>query len=390
MEILTQIVLLAAVYLLAVAVTPAAERLVGQHPAPREMPHLDGLRGIAAVGVVACHVNQYAMHYLGFPAGAAQLGDHLGIFSVQMFFALTAFLFAGRMLQGRLDLAAFYAGRVRRILPLYAVVVVSALAFAAWWTSGLSYPRADAAREAIAVALYGFWPATDLQFRTLNMLALVGIAWTLAYEWAFYIALGPLALAQRRFGLPALAIAAAITLACAAYAFSTNADSVIWPFFLPGIATAMLLPLIPVSAALRRALALGLVIAACLALALPGYWTMTKLTLAWATFFALAAVRPAALLWRPLQTLGRISFSIYLLQYLVLFPVANLLVPSGIVGGSPVLQIAAMGLVVVLLVPLAAISYRWVEMPGVLIGSRTNRTRRTADHSHPGRYYREA
>jgi hypothetical protein len=49
--------------------------------------HLDGLRGVAAIGVVACHINQHVGAFLGFQEEPL-LGDHFGILCVQMFFLL--------------------------------------------------------------------------------------------------------------------------------------------------------------------------------------------------------------------------------------------------------------------------------------------------------------
>ncbi|HEX9044888.1 MAG TPA: acyltransferase, partial [Candidatus Limnocylindrales bacterium] len=69
---------------------------------------LEGLRGVAVLAVLLFH--------LGVPVAAG------GFVGVDAFFVLSGFLITGLILRehertGRIDLAAFYARRVRRILP---------------------------------------------------------------------------------------------------------------------------------------------------------------------------------------------------------------------------------------------------------------------------------
>ncbi|HZX25590.1 MAG TPA: acyltransferase family protein [Telluria sp.] len=87
------------------------------HPAYR--PDIDGLRAVAVLAVVLFHA---------FPGSLRG-----GFVGVDIFFVISGFLIGGILIrglqQGRLDLAGFYARRVRRIFPALAVVLAACLAF---------------------------------------------------------------------------------------------------------------------------------------------------------------------------------------------------------------------------------------------------------------------
>src|SRR5512134_2255564 len=79
-------------------------------------PEIDGLRAIAILAVVAYHV--------GIPAAPG------GFVGVDVFFVISGFLITGLLLdeyrcRGTIDLAAFYARRVRRLLPAFVLVVLT-------------------------------------------------------------------------------------------------------------------------------------------------------------------------------------------------------------------------------------------------------------------------
>ena len=81
-------------------------------------PDLEGLRGVAILLVLLCHV--------GIP------GAEAGFVGVDVFFVLSGFLITGLLVDerertGRIGLGSFYARRARRILPTAALVLVSTL-----------------------------------------------------------------------------------------------------------------------------------------------------------------------------------------------------------------------------------------------------------------------
>ncbi len=93
----------------------------------KRIPELDGLRGLAILLVLICH----------FVYGANSAGSHRWLFylvdagslswsGVDLFFVLSGFLIGGILLDARNSpnyFKAFYARRVFRIIPIYAVVV---------------------------------------------------------------------------------------------------------------------------------------------------------------------------------------------------------------------------------------------------------------------------
>ncbi|WP_367142513.1 acyltransferase family protein [Mesorhizobium sp.] len=91
-------------------------------------------------------MNQYMCEFLGY--ASPFVGDHLGILAVQLFFALTGYLFTDKAIKGRLDAAAFYLNRMRRILPLYLFVVIVAIAVALGYSWNTIAPLDQALREA--------------------------------------------------------------------------------------------------------------------------------------------------------------------------------------------------------------------------------------------------
>ena len=81
-------------------------------------PGLDGLRGVALLGVVAYH------------AGIERLQG--GFLGVSAFFTLSGFLITSLLLvervdTGRVDLGSFWAQRVRRLLPAALVTIVGTM-----------------------------------------------------------------------------------------------------------------------------------------------------------------------------------------------------------------------------------------------------------------------
>jgi peptidoglycan/LPS O-acetylase OafA/YrhL len=142
----------------------------------RHNPALDGLRGLAVVGVIAFHAGLVTGGYLG----------------VDLFFVLSGFLITSLLLlehrrSGTIDLAAFWIRRARRLLP--AVIVVVAVA-AVVTLFARAHERADFGPDAIGTLLYvanwrsiqagGYWS----QFAGSSLL---DHTWSLAIEEQFYL-----------------------------------------------------------------------------------------------------------------------------------------------------------------------------------------------------------
>ncbi|WP_297658229.1 acyltransferase family protein [Pseudonocardia sp.] len=111
---------------------------------PRDFrPDIQGLRAVAVLLVVAYHA--------GVPAVT---GGYVG---VDVFFVISGFLITGGLLRevaasGRVSLTAFYARRIRRLLPPAALVLVVTLLAARIW--GSVFQLVDTAWAAVFTALY--------------------------------------------------------------------------------------------------------------------------------------------------------------------------------------------------------------------------------------------
>ncbi len=150
-------------------------------PAARTFrPDIEGLRAVAVGLVVAFH------------AGVPWItGGYVG---VDVFFVLSGFLITGMLIDevvrtGTVSIRTFYARRVRRLLPLSALVLVATAAVAIFTVAPLS--QADVAGDVRAAALY----AANWHFAAgLTDYMAVGVDkspvlhyWSLAVEEQFYV-----------------------------------------------------------------------------------------------------------------------------------------------------------------------------------------------------------
>ncbi|GAA1161944.1 acyltransferase family protein [Nesterenkonia sandarakina] len=160
----------------AAVITPVAPMA---HAPSKYRPDIQGLRAIAVCLVLLYH------------AGAPFLGG--GFVGVDVFFVISGFLITGMLLRqsietGRVDLADFYARRIRRILPAATVVLV----FTAIATL-LILPRTrweDIGHDLIGSALYyANWVfAANTDYLNAETVASpLQHFWTLAVEEQFYI-----------------------------------------------------------------------------------------------------------------------------------------------------------------------------------------------------------
>lgn len=175
--------------------------------AKRHIAPLDGLRGLAVLGVLFFHAGHFGGGFLG----------------VDLFFVLSGFLITGLLLKetaardGRIDPLAFWGRRARRLLPALAVTIAGTLVLA--WAFGppalLGHARDDTPWVLANLANWhfiadqlGYWDAADT--RVFSHL------WSIAVEEQFYL-LWPAALCLvargRHAGRNVAAVAAAGALA---------------------------------------------------------------------------------------------------------------------------------------------------------------------------------
>ena len=153
---------------------------------PPRLPGLDGLRGLAAIGVVAVHVWMYTENTHGrerWPLLDAAIGElRLGL---MFFFVVSGFLLAGPWVRAALEgrrrprLGRFTRQRAARVLPAYLVALVGAFAV----LYGTGHAR-EVGLEALPVFALFAQNHVDATAGQLNP-----PTWSLAVEVGFYLLL---------------------------------------------------------------------------------------------------------------------------------------------------------------------------------------------------------
>jgi peptidoglycan/LPS O-acetylase OafA/YrhL len=219
-------------------------------------------------------------------------------------------------------------------------------------------------KQLIEIYSFQFFGYQQLTLKGGNALALVGVAWTLCYEFGFYLILVPLYFVTRSSTSAFILIALGVA-AVAARDYSVN-PTVVWAPFIPGSLAAIVeermparIPALAGYAILAAAVPIG---AASVMQSGYGY-TIFEMLCAGYIFFAVLFVAPSCLSVRPLQVLGRISYSIYLTQSLVLFKVVSFAAQRDVFHASPGWKFLASGAVVAILIPFSAATFRWIELP---------------------------
>ncbi|WP_182422176.1 acyltransferase [Aureimonas sp. ME7] len=161
--------------------------------ARNKIESLQALRAVAALCVVAHHafraVTVNADPALGLPEPRLLFNEHvveIGAFGVDLFFILSGFLMvviAGPYVEGRRPKADFIVQRIIRVWPLYALATLLflALKLAAWAVRGGPIPFDFDPLRLLSLA---FVPS----FNENGVLQpIVGVGWTLNYEFLFYL-----------------------------------------------------------------------------------------------------------------------------------------------------------------------------------------------------------
>jgi peptidoglycan/LPS O-acetylase OafA/YrhL len=347
---------------------------------------IEGLRAIAVVLVVLFH---------------AQLGPFSGGFvGVDVFFVLSGYLISGLLLRelaqtGSISLSAFYARRIRRLLPAALLVLLVTMTASVLWLPPLLVPgvAGDVAAAAAYVSNMGFAVQATDYFAYGQSPSPVLHYWSLGVEEQFYLFWPALLLfiawiARGRGHRVGLAVAGITTSSflLSLWLTSTNAP---WAFFsLPTRAWELGLGAIVAIGSTRIAqvpvrlastagwLGLAMIVTAGLLFdeSTPFPGTAAVLPTVGAALVVIGGLHgtrsgPSLVLGRSgPRFLGRVSYSLYLWHWPVLvIPMVAL--------GAPLPVVARLALVVAAVL-LAAATHRFVEEPirrGRLVGTRPHR-----------------
>lgn len=330
------------------------------------VPALDGLRALAVGAVLLFHAD------LGLVDG--------GFLGVSVFFTLSGFLITSLLLDehaatGGISLSAFFARRVRRLVPAaYACVVLVLLVGAAWGAVQRRNLPVDVAASVLNVANWRFaFASTSYQDLFIGGPSPLAHFWSLAIEEQCYVALPLLAWWALRRGrrVFASALLVLLVMSIAATLFTTDSDTVYYGThtraaeLLVGALLAVVMQRRSVPDRWRE------VAGWCGLAALGAAVVLTEISDAWLYRGGLAAVSlPSAAViigltgrtalsrvvaWAPLVAIGRVSYGLYLFHW----PIFLLFTPQRIgMDGVALLgaRLAATGAVTL-------VSYRILEQP---------------------------
>lgn len=323
---------------------------------------IDGLRGFLALGVLGGHaVSMYSFHTSGVWSGdLAPFYSRAATAGVAVFFMITGFLFWLRLLRAGagFDFRAFFVGRIRRLAPMYFMSVLMALAVI-FSVSGLALhvPPTQLVRELQAWLSFGFihtGPVNGVQ----EAHSVNAVYWTLAYEWAFYLALPFLALfARGAWSVVLFVVVVFFSMRAPVvlnFVYGALAASLVHNKTLAGKLDSWWLKAIPLAALAAYFIVDGYV------------HKMVEGALLFVFFIFVVHGHSAfgLFLSRPAKILGAISYSLYLTHCIVLFVVvgaADRLL--GLESFGPTQYWMLVALAAVATVVLSAVTFQFVEYP---------------------------
>lgn len=134
---------------------------------------IDGLRMLAAFGILMMHMRSYNDYQIGgyfYNTVIASFGDFVFLFMTISAFSMCCGYYE-KVLNGRISLSAFYGRRFRKVLPFLAVLVLI-----------------DVVREPSASNLYeGFADLTLLFGFLQKKIEVIGVGWFLGLVFVFYL-----------------------------------------------------------------------------------------------------------------------------------------------------------------------------------------------------------
>jgi peptidoglycan/LPS O-acetylase OafA/YrhL len=354
----------------------------------QHLPGLDGVRGLAIVGVLVLHTLDRAPE-TGLLDGLVVRAANFGWMGVDLFFVLSGFLITGILLDQKGKpgyFRTFYSRRVLRIVPVYVAFVLFGMYLA---------PLVGASPASTAVWLRGhaawYWTWTqNILFARESVQAIHAPEhlWSLAVEEQFYL-LWPLVVfvvTPKALSRVALACFVAAELARIAFIVNGAPERAIYqllPTRMDTLAAGAFLACAMRDPALLRALTrwrAPVAIAACVLLAVAAFFDPSlapypPVTQLYAfpaiamlcALLVLSATGPATVFaWAPLRFFGRYSYGMYIWHLAVkrvLDARTDWLTPR-LVGGSYLLSDAASLVVLVTATTLVAlVSWHLIEQP---------------------------
>jgi peptidoglycan/LPS O-acetylase OafA/YrhL len=364
-------------------------------PNIRYFPAVDHLRAYAALLIVfyhGLHVFSYATRFhreFGMdqwlqPANPLLAALAEGHTAVALFMVLSGFILTYGALDGGVDAWGFIRNRLLRTYPLFLLLVFA----------GISTFPDHFAWQPFLQTVFGLGNLPG----ALSLPPFSSMLWTIAVEWQFYL-LFPLLVAVLKAGwtrhllglLAVLLLFRAVAVLCGGSARDIGYMTILGRLdqFLIGMWAAWLFRTRPLSrrgGGLLAGIALVVAVASLALFNAAGGWPVSPAwKVVWPTFEALVwaafvigyvdAANAASGLWsRLLARIGEISYSIYLVHYIVIWSLIRLDLTFAFTGRF-VLDALLETLLVALPITLAiaSLTYRYVELPFLRLRGRYHR-----------------
>lgn len=171
----------------------------GAPPFQGRFASIDGLRGYLAFFVFLHHscIWYFYLRTGQWKVPPSNLYTHFGETSVALFFMITGFLFFSKLIEGktkRIDWGKLFVSRILRLVPLYFFLMFSLFILVAYLSNGIL----NESVWTLLIKMVRWLGFTILGGPNLNGihtgLIIAGVAWSLPYEWFFYLSLPLLAL----------------------------------------------------------------------------------------------------------------------------------------------------------------------------------------------------
>lgn len=338
---------------------------------------IDGLRGFLAFGVFGHHaVVTHEFLLTGvWEEPPSAFYSLLGQAGVSLFFAITGFLFWGKLLKayGAVDWRKLYIGRFFRIGPVYlATVTVMLLVVWSRTNFGLQESPFVVWREVTRWLFLGILGQPDVNGYEHTGRLMAGVTWTLRYEWLYYFSL-PLLAAFATRARHLLFTFTGLVLCLAIYAIKPIPHALYASLFFCGMTAASLLhEEFRMNADSKWAFAMAVV---CLWLLTANFSTVhgvTQVLLMGVAFYVISSGNTllGILTAKGSRRLGEISYSVYLIHGLMLtgiFSIGSVRSFALRSFGHYWFTIALCGLALVLA---ASLSYVLIERPGINLGKK--------------------
>jgi peptidoglycan/LPS O-acetylase OafA/YrhL len=349
-------------------------------PNPR-LDSIESLRGLAALLIIFYHLAELAQ--LPLPQCLGFVRSHFGL-GVPLFYTLSGFVlswgYALRLTLGQGEIIPFYVRRFFRIAPLFYAVLLGWRGLGAlvwsWSDSGLSLLLN-------LTFLFGLVPGQHE--------SLVMAGWSIGVEMIFYFIFPVLIVVLRNviFSLLGLAIFCILSGACweslntaglGSYAYMNLITQM--PFFVAGISCFRFWQYRNFKQG-RRGYLIFLIAILIIVLMSKDYRFIKALNNLhigamhrniWSIIFGLIVysscmIAPSWLNKGPLFWIGRMSFSMYLLHPLVMVALIKFgtITWLGSFGTWPAFLLGS-ALTLTLVCTVGYVSYRWIEIPGIMFG----------------------